>query len=283
MQRDQIKEIKEKNKIYNKQKKRKSKFYIIGAVVLVYCFFFLSSLILPAQRTDADHVTKIGEEISFAENRTVTLVDAKYSKEQEMMEVVLHFTNQNYDNVNDYYYALTLTGASTKGLEVQEVYNEDLFTVLRVKDLPKNYTEMTLLFAPKTVELGKVTDDITGSVILNKYNVSADTIDVHKGRTEYLAERMNTVIITYEKQLKRQENSLDELLQKKTAIESENSEFEKIKKYMTDQEIEQKELVIIENQERLVEIQEDIKTQQIKISNTKQKITDAKNKMEQLK
>lgn len=282
MQRESIKEIKEKNKIYSRQKNRKSKFYIIGAVVLIYCFFFLSSFILPAQRTDQENVTQVGEAVSFAENRTYTLVDAKYSKEQEMMEVVLHFTNQNYDNVNEYYYALTLTGASTKGMVVEEVFNEDLFTVLRVKDVPSNYTEMTILFAPKTVSMDKVTDENTGSIILNKYNVCESEIDLNKTRTEYLKERMLAVIESYEKQLSNQKKKLEELEQTKEAIMSENEDFEKNKKYMTSQEIQQKELVIIENQDRLVEITEDIEEQKVKIENTKAKISEAEAKVKQL-
>ena len=280
MEKNSVKEIKEKNKIYHKQKKRKSKYYLIGAVVIIYCFFFLSSLILPAQRTDKADTTPVGEPVPFAENRTVTLVDAKYSKEQELMEIVLHFTNQNYDNVNEYYYALTLAGASTKGMKVEEIYNEDLFTVLRVKDVPPKYTEMTILFAPKVVDETDITDEITGTVTLNKFNVTSATIELNKARTAYLAERMNLVIANYEKQLSRQKNKLEELQQMEAAIISENEEFEKNKKYMTDQEISEKELVIIEKQDTLVEVREDIATQKAKIQNTQDKIDESKKKLE---
>ncbi len=283
MEKNSIKEIKEKNKIYHKQKKRKSRYYLIGAVVIIYCFFFLSSLILPAQRTDKADITPIGEPVPFAENRTVTLVDAKYSKEQEIMEVVLHFSNQNYDNVNEYYYTLTLAGANTKGMMVEEVYNEDLFTVLRVKDVPAKYTEMTLLFAPKVVDEADITDDITGIVTLNKFNVTAASIDLNKSRTDYLAERMDLVISNYDKQLSRQEKKLDELRKVEAAIVSENEEFEKNKKYMTEQEIAEKELVIIDNQDTLVEVREDIAVQETKIENTKKKIDEAKGKLNTFK
>lgn len=283
MEKETEKEVCEKNKIYLKKQKEKRIYIILAAIVSIYCFFFLSSFILPQKTTSAEDVTVIGKEINFAENRTVTLVRADYSGEQKMMEIVLYFTNQNYDNVNSYYYAFSLTGASTKGLVVDEVFNEELFTVLRIKDLPKDYGEMTLYFAPKTVEESQITDEITGTVILNQYNVEKKSIDLNKSRRDYLIERLELVIGEYKTTLERQTKKLEDLQTTAAALETENKEIKENKLYMTDYEIQQREQTIIENEDMLVEVKEEIKLQEEKVKATRAEIKAAENKKNKLK
>ncbi|MCU7378928.1 hypothetical protein OBO34_11230 [Clostridiales Family XIII bacterium ASD5510] len=283
MQHEQAKEIAEKNKVYKKANRSRANYVGVGLVLFIYLFFFLSNQVLPQKMTEAGSVTKLGKEYDFAENRTVSLIRATYSEEQEMMEVLLHFTNKNYDNVNDYFYTLALSGTSTKGKMVEEVFNEDLFTVLRIKDLPKRYREATIYFAPKVVPVDAITDKLTGEIILNTHNVTKQHINLHKGRTDYLKERLNSMITYYEKVLQRQEAILEDLETRAAALTSENEEISENKAYMTEKEIRQREETVIDNEDQLMEVREQIKSENEKIKRTKAEIEQAKAKRDQLK
>ena len=122
--RKQKRELEQKNQVYRKAKRSRKPYYLIGSILLVYLFFFCSNLIFPQGEVHKAGATKPGEAVPFAENRTVTLIQATYSPDQELMEIVLQYTNENYDNVNDYYYTMTLAGADTKGLTVNPRFEE---------------------------------------------------------------------------------------------------------------------------------------------------------------
>lgn len=277
------KELIKKNKPYQKKKSRIKRNLILIFVMLTYIFFFTSTLFFPEQITKSTEVTKPGMIIDFAENRSATLINAVYSKEQQMMEIVMHFENKNYDNVNDYYYALELLGCKTKGITIREVYNEDLFTVLRIEDLQKGYAEMTLYYAPKTVAENQVTDAITGQFTLNKHNVQQGRIDLRKDKLTYLAERLDSVIKSYKDILTAQEKELKEYQATTIALEAENQKVAQNSPYLTQKELEEKQLLAQANEDALVEMREDIKMQQQKIQYTKKEIAAATEKRNLLK
>lgn len=276
---DELKEAKVKNKVY--QENQKSKRYIVIAIVIfvIYVFFFTSKLIIPDPITDKNLVTKFGKETDFAENRTYTLISAQYSEEQKMMEVVLSLNNKNYDKIDDYFYAITSTGANTKKITINEIYNEELFTVIRLENVPKKYGEINLMFAPKTTSLEDVTDEQTGSIIINKYNISnVDNIDLNKTKSGYLKERLDGMITSLENRLDKQQNRLDELKTKAAALQEDIDSFESDKKYMTNDEINNKQEIVLQNQTDIKEINAEISKQESKIKATKVKIKDAKTK-----
>ncbi len=272
------KEISEKNRMY--QKKRKSVVRIcIFAVVMIYAFFFTSKLIIPAPLTGPGEVTRIGQEAEYAENRTCSLISADYAQEQELMEIVLTFTNENYDGIDDYYYALECTGASTKKLTIKEVYHEDLFTVLRIQNLPKGYHELTLLYAPKLVAMEEVTDDMTGKVILNKHNVEETAkIDTGKNRADYYKERLSAMEDALEEKLARQQAKLSELEIRKKALEDEIMEIEENRLYMTADEIQMQQERAISNTEEIAGTDEEIILQKKRIEAIKESIKDVREK-----
>ncbi len=283
MDKKREKEIRERNKPYHKKPKRKTPIYASTAVCIIYIFFFLSNIIIPKPITAASGVTKIGEETDFAEKRTYTLISCQYSEEQELMEIVMQFTNNNYDRINEYHYALTLSDASPSKADLEEKYNEDLFTVLHIKNLPKGYGEMELLFAPKTVSALDVTDDITGTIILNKHNVeNVNYINPDKAKSAYLKERLDGMIIHLGERLDRQQKKLDQLRTTRQALLDEAQSYEENKKYMTADEIAQMEETVKMNQEDAIKLEAEIEKQERKISKTQGKITEARQKRDAL-
>lgn len=247
------KELNEKNRVYKGTGKTKVPMIVIAAIVLIYAFFFTSNIFIKTPVTDAEDVTVLGAETEFADNRTFTLCKAIYSPEQEMMEIVIQFTNKNYDNVNDYYYTLTCTGAKSKKMTIKEIYAEELFNVIRIENVPKSYSEIEFMFAPKVVEMSGVTDEITGSVILNKNNVKFQTIKTDKTRESYYKDRLSGVKKVAESKLDKEKKHLAKLKENEKALQSEADDFEKNKKYMTSDEIKEKEAAIKANEERLID------------------------------
>lgn len=270
------KDINEKNKIYAAKRKGKKKRNIaIGAVLCIYTFLFASSFVLPSELSSASEVTEMGSEIEFAENRAVTLVSATYDESKELMELVMNFKNNNYDNIDDYYYAVELAGTSSRGVITNEIYNDNLITVIRVEHLPKNYDEMTFLFAPKAGELTTVTDEMTGEIILNKYNVTIGSVDLNKSKTDYLIDRMDSIIKNYEKRLERKNKQLKEVENRISALEGEIADLEKNEMYMTEEEIARKQQTILNNQDEIVEAQEELNKYKAQISQIEEDIREA--------
>lgn len=273
-------EITEKNKIYKKSADPVLKRNIILIIVIaIYVFLFLSKWILPIPVTGKNEVTKIGEDVDFALGRTATLVSAEYDHDKNIMELVVNFTNTNYDGYNDYYYAHEIKKGSSADIILDEVYHEDLLTVLRLENVPANYSELTLYFAPKYTELENVTDDMTGEFILNKYNVVEKTLELNKTREAYLEERMNGIIEGYQKTLERQKEKIEKWQYQIESLDAENADLKKNDLYMTDDEIAQKKSLILANEEEIEKLQQRINAGNVKIAKIEEDIVSTKEKM----
>lgn len=278
------KEVLEKEKIYHEKRKTRMPIYIVICVLLVYVFFFTSKITIPQPITNETNVTILGKEEEFANNRSVTLVSAEYSREQELIELVLSLKNDNYDNVNNYYYALTAVNERSSKIKIKEVFNEELFTVIRLYNVKKNYREIEFLLAPKIGEISDVTDDITANIILNKYNVtSVNKIKTDKTKMDYLQDRLIGIVSQLEEKLHRQEENLEKLQIQKSSLEEEIINSEKEQKYMTEKEIQEAADRNQSNQDLIDETIMTIEKQKKKIEKTQAEIKDAKEKADALK
>lgn len=283
MNEEGIKDIVKQEKLYrNSNRAFRKTAFCITAVAIIYVFFWTSGFTMTGPITKESGVSKIGAEFDFAENRSVRLISATYSAQQEMMELVLNFHNKNYDNVNDYYYVIKLLRGNADKVTIDEVYHEELFTVLRFRGLKDSYKELTLYFAPKTVPAKDVTDEMTGVIRLNKYNVSLGAIDMKKTKTGYLADRIQAVIADCEKTLKEQQAALSEYEARADALLTENKELAANEKYMTQEEILSSEQTIAENELEYTQTQMQIGQQREMIAQTEQEIADAKEKQREL-
>lgn len=278
MNEEAIKDIVKREKLYKNNNADKK--LIIGLILVaaVYVFFFTSNLTMTPPISSASGTSKIGEEYEFAEKRTVRIADARYSADQKMMEVVLNFTNENHDGINDYYYVIELLNGNSEKVKIEEVYNEELFTVLRFADLKQSYKELTLYFAPKTVEMKDVTDDMTGTIVLNKRNMSYGKIDTSRTREAYLEERLDGIAESYQTRLEKQEEKLEEYMSRKAALEDENDKLKENEKYMTEREVNENKYNIYENEMEIAELNDLIREQETKIERTKNEILDVENK-----
>lgn len=258
---------------------------IIWAIVVgaIYLFFFTSRLILSEPISSAVETTEIGKNVQYGEQRAFRLLEAVYSPADECMEIVLELSNGAYDNVNEYYYAAEIINGNSSDLDIQEVYNEDLLTVLRVFNVPERYKELALYLAPRTVAQRDVTDEMTGTVILNERNVISGKIEFNKTESAYLEERLSVIIKAQEKELKQAEKEKSKIKTQISVVENARAELEKNRAYMTDSEIAEKEEAIVYDEQEKAILEEDLEQINNNIEKLQQEIASAKERKRALK
>lgn len=225
-------------------------------LIIGYLFFFTSNMTIPDKITSKEETTKINEVNEYMDGRSCQLLSATYDREQETMEVIVHLTNNTYDGIDSYYIAEKLNNGSTKNLVTREVLDDPLMTVIRISNLKPHYREMQLMIAPKLTSIDKVKDSQTAFITLNKYNVTQGSIDLNKTKQDYLAERLQTVLDSYQKEfndLTRKDNDLEQQIEN---AKKQNEDLEKNKLYMSSKEIDNANNQIADNEQTINDLQQ---------------------------
>ena len=273
--------MKKAEKLYRYEKHRNLILGSIFAVLIILLFCFFSNLIFPAKLVSKSDVTKIGTSYEYDSLRSFTVYEIAYAKEQETLEIVLEFTNNNFDGIDDYYYALTLTGASNKNITIDEVLHDTLITVIRVHGV-KPFDEAQLLIAPKYGAMEDVTDAQTGICTINKYNLQiVDSLD-EKSKADYLICRIDVIIAKLEKQLKRETGNLQDLNDQVKSLENENLALEDSKSYLTTDELSSADDKILKNKETINQTNDAIRQKAQKIESLQEKLDEAKAKRDEI-
>lgn len=254
-------------------------------LIIGYLFFFTSNMTIPDKITSKEETTKINEVNEYMDGRSCQLLSATYDREQETMEVIVHLTNNTYDGVDSYYIAEKLNNGSTKNLVTREVLDDPLMTVIRISNLKPHYREMQLMIAPKLTSIDKVKDSQTAFITLNKYNVTQGSINLNKTKQDYLAERLQTVLDSYQKEfndLTRKDNDLEQQIENAT---KQNEDLEKNKLYMSSKEIDNANSQIADNEQTIKDLQQqrtDTRNQMLSysklIAKTRARLNDIQNK-----
>lgn len=254
-------------------------------LIIGYLFFFTSNMTIPDKITSKEETTKINEVNEYMDGRSCQLLSATYDREQETMEVIVHLTNNTYDGVDSYYIAEKLNNGSTKNLVTREVLDDPLMTVIRISNLKPHYREMQLMIAPKLTSIDKVKDSQTAFITLNKYNVTQGSIDLNKTKQDYLAERLQTVLDSYQKEfndLTRKDNDLEQQIEN---AKKQNEDLEKNKLYMSSKEIDNANSQIADNEQTIKDLQQqrtDTRNQMLSysklIAKTRARLNDIQNK-----
>ncbi len=273
--------MKKAEKLYKYEKHRNLILGSILAVLIILLLCFLSNLIFPAKLVSKSDVTKIGTSYEFDSLRSFTVYEISYAKAQETLEIVLEFSNNNFDGVDDYYYALSLTGANSKNIEIDEVLHDTLLTVIRIHGV-KPFDEAQLLFAPKYGAMEDATDAQTGICTINKYNLQmVDSLDTKK-KEDYLVCRIDVIIAKLEKQLKRETDQLQTLHDQVKNLEKENLELEDSKSYLTTDELSSADDKILKNKEIINRTNDAIRQKEAKIESLQDKLDEARAKRDEI-
>ena len=87
-----------------------------------------------------------------------------------------------------------------------------------MEGVKKNYREIEFMLAPKVGDINEISDEMTATVILNKYNVdTVNKINTSKTKTDYLQERLVGMVDQLKDRLERQEDKLQQLKTKKSS------------------------------------------------------------------
>lgn len=269
-------------KLYKYDKHKKLILGTIVAMLIILIFFFSSNLLLPAKLVKPGEVTKIGTEYEFDYLRNFTVYEMSYSKSQQMIEVVMEFANENYDGIDDYYYALSLSGANSKGVRIDESVHDSLITVIRIYGVT-SFDEAQLLFAPKYGRLEDATDAQTGIITMNKYNLrQVDKIDSDKSKVAYLIQRIDIIIEKLEKKVNKERDKLKALKAQIENLKNENIELEENKAYLTSDELATVDEKILKNKETINTTNEAIRQKKRKIEELQKELYETKSKKDEL-
>lgn len=240
-------------------KKHTMKFVLLG-VLTVYLLFFVSNFVIPHPVSSA--YTVMGETYSYAADRSVTVYEAIYDKDAQLFEVTMELSNNSYDNVNDYYFFLVPEGRYTyTNVTVETVMHDSMVTVLRVPNL-RRFDEASLVFAPKLSEdLNEIPDDAVGTLVFNRNNISYDTIDQERSRSEYITFRLQANVEVKQEEVKAAETKLSELENKRAALEKEIQDLQENMDLYTSSEQESILNKIEGNGEVILEVDEEIEKQ----------------------
>jgi|GEM_PF-743796 len=124
-----------------KLKKSSNRFLVRFLIIFIvgYSLFFTSRFWLP-KTYEGVSVTPIGTTIS-ANERNITIDSWQYSKDQEMMEVILEIENLSIDGIKEYKYQAF---DKDKEYKVEKVRGGDGFYVLRIYKVKSSWTELAL-------------------------------------------------------------------------------------------------------------------------------------------
>lgn len=276
---EQTNDIKLKESAYEKANHKKRNIFIILSITLIYAALFTSKLWLfpPLEKA-----TKVGEHTSYYLDREVSLVAATYDSDKEKMEVVLNLENNSLDNIDEYYYAYTVQGQKASKVKLKEVYNEKLFTVIEFDNLKNGYRELKLLIAPKIVKIDKVTDSMTATIVLNKNNVKQKSLKNKKTKKDFLKLKLESNITNQKVLVKKSEKDIAKIEEEIKAIDKTKSNYDKDKKYLSDDEKEKYEQTIIANDEKRITLSDTLSERKKEKEGLKKELEELKSRKNNL-
>lgn len=247
--------------------------YALLIIFCIYLLFFTSKLYIHEPLREE---SKIGDKISYMQNRSVTLVHATYDKDKKEMEVQLDLDNNSNDNIDEYYYIVSKTEGSSEDIKVQEVYNKPMYTVLRIKNLKGSFREISLFVAPKIADIGDIGDSDYVELVLNKNNIKYMALN-DKYEIDYLRERHAMLIKEKEDHVKKMKLKIKKHEEELYNIRKSQRDYKENIDYLTDEEKASYEDRIKSNKEEENLIEDKIKNCKKRIKTDKEDIKKLKN------
>ena len=216
--------IKEKYSFH--QKKGNLRFFLILFVFTGgYLFFFTSNAWMPAG-SSANALTPPGQETVW-NGRTVSVTRWDYCEKSSVMEVELDIRNTAYDGQNTYRYsALEKLGGK---LSVSVILEEGDWVILRITDLPKRWSEVSLRMdmAEHAESAGLL------KLYTNVNDVNRGSSIEERDRDGYRKVRFETQIQTYQNMIGSLQDEIRDLENEKQEISRETARLQEGRQYET--------------------------------------------------
>lgn len=224
--------MKEQKKQGTAKKKRGTLMFPIFLCVFVggYLFFFTSNFWMP-NHGSAKRETSLGTEITW-NDRKVKVLRWEYSEEQKMMEVELSISNDKFDRVNTYKFSAKTSDG--KILSVDPVIEDADWVIVRIKDVPKRFSEISL-----RMEIPDNADAGMAKMYTNTKAVSRVTTIEDKSKNGYLAARYRAEVADYREQIETLSQKISDNEDEMVSIQLEIRKMEDEKEYQTEEEISQ--------------------------------------------
>lgn len=251
-------------------------------VFLIFFFMgymiFLTSYEWYPTKADLVQPTALLKETSW-NNRKVTILSWDYSESQKMMEIKLDISSSALDDISTYNFKVMERNDGYQ--KVEKVVEQDDYVVLRITDLKKNWSEISLKMSlPDGVDLQerKLSDTelkmYTNSQDVNKVNFITDKSD-----QEYIIERLNDRIQEYATQIDNLQQEIESYNQTIQGIENNISGMQEKEKYQTDEQIKDTEKIIASAKSDINSLQSEITSDNNKIIEYNKRITKAQEEM----
>lgn len=254
---------------------QRSKLLVLISVCMIvgYVVFFTSTLWLGQNKNYA--YTPIMQELTL-NGRQVFVARWDYSPNQKLMEVEIEVNNSTLDNVDNYYFSAVTKPAGN--IEVVPIIEDSNFIVLHLKNIPKNFTEISLRM--------KVGNDNYKDILKMYSNVDqTNQVSEIKALTkdEYYINRTLRTIEQYQDQINKINTSIINYKENITALESKNVTLEADKKYQSDAEIQDTQRLIESNKSAIENIKQLIVAEENNKRELETRIVKAKEKIESIK
>lgn len=258
----------EKGKLALKDKeKKKTRYnrymYIIISFFIVGYGFFFSTKFWYQDTKDVVVATKLNT-IKSWEKREVQLINWQYSNQQNMMEVQLFITNKSYDGIDTY--DITALEKSKGYLDVEVLVEEDGFYVVRIKNIPRRWSEISLRIGIPDSE------DAPCKFYTNKFDVA--TVDTIPELTynEYMVARLDSLIESYRDEIKSLEKDIKEQEEIITNCNADIEKYKKDEEFQTAMEVEETERVISDAQNTISTANTQIESDKASIAEYQERI-----------
>ncbi len=199
-----------KNKIRINRKKT-NRHLIIFLIIFIcgYTLFFTSNLWLKIEPKPRYSYT-LGTQIN-KNDRNMSIVDFIYSKDLEMMEIIIEIENLSLDDIDHYKWKVRIDGSF---YDTKVVVDDEDFVVLRVDDVDE-FKEVMLRLELKEEDKDDDIDFNKVRFYLNKNEIKrVETIKKEKTKNDYLKQSIRAKIYNNKKNIK--------------LLESENIEIKKL-------------------------------------------------------
>jgi predicted nucleic acid-binding Zn-ribbon protein len=187
-------------------KENKAKITVILFAVFItlgFTFFFLSGFFFSSGKASEELATIPGKTYDYSSGRTYELIEAYYSADEQVMEIIVSLTNRSNDGVHDYFWVLdAISPSAIKKAAVKESMSTGLVTVLRIEGLKPGYEELYLIFAPKLAEKEEdISSTDTAQFVINKYNTRYVSAIEKRSEKDYQLLRLDRAIAKTDKEL----------------------------------------------------------------------------------
>lgn len=197
-QRDFFAEAKEKlqggsevsHNVWQTRPKEWTMLLLVGVMVLIFIFFFLSPVLFTGGAKDVGDPTPVGSAVSLDDGSTLTITSWKYAPAQNCMEIKMSMNNEDYAESGGYDFQAKTKRGSDAQLSVTPLVSDSDYIVLLVQGIPARFTALKVNVYSLADEQNSKTGTVSsiGGIMCLQKEVSQVSKITPKSANEYRAD-----------------------------------------------------------------------------------------------